>query len=91
VLASLPCATTSPIAWTRPAATAAARFNPATTTDWRKIVDRKDVDAVYIATPPFLHAEMAIAALQAGKHVYCEKPIAITPKQVSDLVKAAKA
>jgi predicted dehydrogenase len=73
------------------AATAAARFNPATTTDWRKIIDRKDVDAVYIATPPFLHAEMAIAALKAGKHVYCEKPIGITPKQVSDLVKAAKA
>ena len=73
------------------AATAAARFNPATTTDWRRIIDRKDVDAVYIATPPFMHAEMAIAALQAGKHVYCEKPIGITPKQVSDLVKVAKA
>lgn len=73
------------------AATAAAKFNPATTTDWRKIIDRRDVDAVYIATPPFLHAEMAIAALQAGKHVYCEKPIGVTPKQVSDLVKAAKA
>src|SRR5689334_20010036 len=40
------------------AATAAAKFNPATTSDWHKIIDRKDVDAVYIATPPYLHAEM---------------------------------
>lgn len=73
------------------AATAAAKFNPATTTDWHKIIDRKDVDAVYIATPPFLHAEMAIAAMKAGKHVYCEKPIGTTPAQIRELVKTAKA
>jgi predicted dehydrogenase len=72
------------------AATTAAKFNPATTPDWRKIIDRKDVDAVYIATPPYLHAEMAIAALKAGKHVYCEKPIGTTPAQVRDLLKVAK-
>ncbi len=73
------------------AATAAARDNPTTYTEWRKIIDRKDVEAVFIATPPHLHAEMAIAALRAGKHVYCEKPIGITPAQVRDLVRAAKA
>ncbi len=73
------------------AATAAARFNPSTTSDWRAIIDRKDIDAVYIATPPHLHSEMAIAALRAGKHVYCEKPVGITAAQVRDLVKAAKA
>ena len=73
------------------AATAAAKENPATTTDWRKIIDRKDVDAVYIATPPHLHSEMAIAALKAGKHVYCEKPIGVTADQVRALVKVAKA
>jgi myo-inositol 2-dehydrogenase / D-chiro-inositol 1-dehydrogenase len=73
------------------AATAAAKDNPATYTDWRKIIDRKDIDAVFIATPPHLHAEMAVAALQAGKHVYCEKPIGITPEQVRAVVKAARA
>lgn len=57
------------------AASAAARDNPATYADWRRVIDRKDVEAVFIATPPHLHSEMAIAALNAGKHVYCEKPI----------------
>lgn len=72
------------------AATAAAKDNPATYSDWRKIIDRKDVDAVFIATPPDLHSEMAVAALRAGKHVYCEKPIGITPAQVRAVVEAAR-
>lgn len=73
------------------AATVAARDNPATYSDWRKVIERKDVDAVFVATPPHLHPEMAIAALKAGKHVYCEKPIGITARQVGDVLKAAKA
>jgi predicted dehydrogenase len=73
------------------AATFAAKDNPKTTTNWREIIDRKDVAAVYIATPPNLHSEMAIAALKAGKHVYCEKPVGVTAEQVRDLVKVAKA
>lgn len=73
------------------AASVAARDKPTTYTDWRRIIDRKDIEAVFVATPPYLHAEMAVAALQAGKHVYCEKPIGITPEQVRDVVKAAKA
>jgi myo-inositol 2-dehydrogenase/D-chiro-inositol 1-dehydrogenase len=73
------------------AASAAARDNPATYTDWRKIIERNDVDAVFVATPPHLHSEMAAAALRAGKHVYCEKPIGITPAQVRDLLRAARA
>jgi myo-inositol 2-dehydrogenase / D-chiro-inositol 1-dehydrogenase len=72
------------------AATAAARDNPATYPDWRQVLDRKDVDAVFIATPPDLHSEMAVAALHAGKNVYCEKPIGITPAQVKAVVEAAK-
>lgn len=72
------------------AATSAAKDKPNTYTDWRRIIDRKDIDAVYIATPPHLHAEMAVAAIQAGKHVYCEKPIGITPEQVRAVVNAAR-
>jgi myo-inositol 2-dehydrogenase / D-chiro-inositol 1-dehydrogenase len=73
------------------AASAAARDNPATYADWRRILERKDIDAVFIATPPYLHSEMAIAALKAGKNVYCEKPIGVTPAQVRALVEAARA
>lgn len=73
------------------AATAAGRDNPATYADWRSIIDRNDVDAVFIATPPHLHSEMAIAALKAGKHVYCEKPVGVTAGQVRALVEAARA
>jgi predicted dehydrogenase len=72
------------------AATAAARDKPATYADWRRVIDREDVDAVFIATPPHLHAEMAVAAIKAGKHVYCEKPIGITPEQVRMILDAAK-
>src|SRR3954453_13359582 len=40
-----------------------------------------DADLIYIATPPFLHHPQAIAALEAGKHVICEKPLAMTLEQ----------
>jgi predicted dehydrogenase len=73
------------------AASAAAKDNPATYADWRRVIDRKDIQAVFVATPPHLHAEMAMAALQAGKHVYCEKPVGVTAEQVRALVKVAKA
>lgn len=73
------------------AATAAAKDSPKTYRNWREVIDRKDIEAVFIATPPHLHAEMAVAALQAGKHVYCEKPIGVTPEHVRDVVKAARA
>lgn len=72
------------------AASAAGKDNPFTTKEWRRVIERKDVDAVYVATPPHLHSEMAIAALEAGKHVYCEKPIGVNARQVRDIVRAAK-
>ena len=68
----------------------AARDNPTGFSDYRKLLERKDIDAVFIATPCDLHAEMAIAALQAGKHVYCEKPIGITPESIARLLKVAR-
>jgi len=54
------------------------------------VLANKDVEAVYIATPPYLHAEMATAAIQAGKHVYCEKPIGLKPAEIKRLLAAAK-
>ena len=69
---------------------AAAKDKPFTTTDYKKLLERTDVDAVYIATPCDLHVEMALLALQAGKHVYCEKPVGITPESIDKLVKAVK-
>src|SRR5438876_5150322 len=72
-------------------ATLAARDKPATLKDYRELLARKDIDAVFIATPCDLHVEMAIAALKAGKHVYCEKPAGITPESIQRLVDAARA
>lgn len=72
------------------AATLATRDNPATVSDYRRLLERKDVVAVYIATPCDLHARMAIDALEAGKHVYCEKPVGITPESIGELVRAAR-
>ena len=50
-----------------------------------------EVDLIYIATPPFLHYPQALAALQAGKHVICEKPLALTVAQADELVALAQA
>ena len=46
-------------------------------TDWRKLLARKDIDAVDICTPNNLHKEIAIAAAEAGKMILCEKPLAM--------------
>jgi myo-inositol 2-dehydrogenase/D-chiro-inositol 1-dehydrogenase len=73
------------------AASAASRDKPATFTDYHRLLERDDVQAVFIATPCDLHVEMAIAALKAGKHVYCEKPAGITPESIQRLVRVAKA
>ncbi|WP_270407700.1 Gfo/Idh/MocA family protein [Brachybacterium paraconglomeratum] len=60
-------------------------------TDWREVITRDDVDIVDICTPGFLHAEIAIAALEAGKHVLCEKPLANDPAEAERMVEAARA
>ncbi|CAZ97692.1 Gfo/Idh/MocA family oxidoreductase [Zobellia galactanivorans] len=58
--------------------------------DFRKVLEDKDVDAVFIATPEHWHAPMAIMALQAGKHVYVEKPCSHNPYENDLLVRAHK-
>jgi len=72
------------------AASAAARDNPAVYRDYRALIDDKGVNAVHISTPCDLHVEHAIAALKAGKHVYLEKPVGITPASIGELVKVAR-
>jgi predicted dehydrogenase len=74
------------------AAAAAQAFGkaPAAERDFRRILEAKDVDAVTIATPEHWHAPMAIAALQAGKHVYVEKPCSHNPREGELLVEAQK-
>src|ERR1700674_2317819 len=62
--------------------------SPATDKDFRRILERKDVDAVTIATPDHWHTPMAIAGLQAGKHVYVEKPCSHNPAEGQMLVQA---
>ena len=58
-------------------------------TDWEKVIARDDIDIVDICTPGNLHLPMALAALQAGKHVICEKPLANTLEEARELLAVA--
>ena len=58
--------------------------------DYRKMLEDKSVQAVFIATPSHLHKDIAIAALQAGKHVYCEAPMATTIEDAKAIAQAAR-
>nr|WP_229794607.1 Gfo/Idh/MocA family oxidoreductase [Actinoplanes campanulatus] len=60
------------------------------TTDWRALVSRDDIDLIDICTPGDSHAEIAIAALAAGKHVLCEKPLANTIDEARQMAAAAE-
>ncbi|MFE1665309.1 Gfo/Idh/MocA family protein [Microbacterium sp. P02] len=57
--------------------------------DWREVIDREDIDVIDIVTPGDTHAEIAIAALEAGKHVLCEKPLANTVEEAQAMTDAA--
>ena len=59
-------------------------------TNWRKVMERKDIDVIDICTPTGLHQEMAIAAAQNGKHILCEKPIALNYAGAKEMFQAAE-
>ena len=69
---------------------AARRFGIPDVEDIDKLLARDDVNLVYIATPPFLHHAQAIAALQAGKHVICEKPLAMNVEEADAMIAEAR-
>ena len=68
----------------------AERDKPDVMLEYRKLLDRKDIDAVFVATPVDLHKEMAMAALEVHKHLYLEKPMGTTPEDVKSVFEATK-
>jgi len=60
-------------------------------TDWKKVIARKDVDVVDISTPTSLHHDIAIAAARAGKHLFCEKPMALSVTEAEAMLREAEA
>lgn len=73
-------------------AAAAAQYGWAeAATDWREVLERDDIDIVDVCVPGHLHAEVAIAALEAGKHVVAEKPLANTLAEAEKMVATARA
>ncbi len=74
----------------RVARAAAAHRIPFHTTDYRQLIARDDVDIVDVCAPPRFHRDMCVAALEAGKHVICEKPLAISVRDCDDIVAAAE-
>lgn len=58
--------------------------------DYRKVLDRSDIDMVLIATPDHWHSKICIDAMEAGKHVYCEKPLTLTAEQAIEVRNAVR-
>jgi len=79
------------VATSRPETAEAARralgFEIATT-DWRELIARPDIDIIHICTPNKFHTEQVLAALAAGKHVYCDKPLCTTRAEADEIAAA---
>lgn len=67
----------------------AQRLGVASVAGWQELLEDPAVDALVVATPPATHAEITRAALEAGKHVFCEKPLAMTSAEAYDLAELA--
>ncbi len=74
----------------RAARAAAAHDIPFHTAEWRDLLDKTDAAAVSICTPPRCHRDMVLEALRAGRHVICEKPLALSLAEVDEIVRAAE-
>ena len=59
-------------------------------TDWQNVVKRDDIDIIDISVPTHLHHDIAVAAAKAGKHIFCEKPIALSYEQAREMYEAAE-
>ncbi|MDD5502901.1 MAG: Gfo/Idh/MocA family oxidoreductase [Candidatus Thermoplasmatota archaeon] len=68
----------------------AEMFNAEACTDYHQLLNRKDIDAIDICAPHHLHVQLAVEAAKAGKHILCEKPIAITVEEADKIIDAAK-
>ncbi len=68
-----------------------AASTPTAHADWEALVSDPLVDAVIVTTPPFLHHPVGVAALGAGKHVLCEKPLAVSLREADEMIAAARA
>jgi predicted dehydrogenase len=64
--------------------------SPTAHPDWQALVADPAVDAVIVTTPPFLHHPVTVAALRAGKHVLCEKPLAVSLREADEMIDAAR-
>lgn len=72
------------------AKTVARTFGCEASDNWREAVQRDDVDAVVVCTPPHVHAVISVAAMRAGKHVLCEKPLSRTLAEAEEMVRVAR-
>ncbi|MDC3415990.1 Gfo/Idh/MocA family protein [Aquibacillus salsiterrae] len=72
------------------ATAAAQKYNATAYTDYQQLVQQTDIDAVSVCTPNYLHAPVSIAALEAGKHVLCEKPMATSREEADNMILAAE-
>jgi predicted dehydrogenase len=61
-----------------------------TETDWKKLITRDDIDIIDIALPQHLHYEIAVAAAREGKHLFCEKPLAMTSRQAEEMLRTCE-
>jgi len=58
--------------------------------DWKQVVERKDIDIIDVCTPTYLHKDIVLASAQNGKHIFCEKPIALSYAEAREMYEAAE-